>query len=128
VVDGAARMGMHGPFGFKERLAEISLVVRPSFILLDGRKGFTNGGPDEGDLATLDFMAAGSDPLAIDAVGLAFLRLAGTTRTLTGGPVWKLPMMKRAAEIGVGASSVDQLVLTGLEPTAEANVRKQLSA
>ena len=128
VVDGAARLGMHGPFGFKERLAEISLVVRPSFILLDGRKGFTNGGPDEGDLATLDFMAAGSDPLAIDAVGLAFLRLAGANRTLTGGPVWSLPLMKRAVEIGVGIASADQLVLVGLEPTAETNVRKQLSA
>jgi uncharacterized protein (DUF362 family) len=46
---------------------------------MDGRAGFTNGGPDVGDLARLDFLAASVDPLAIDAVGLGFLRMAAPT-------------------------------------------------
>ncbi|MDP1824249.1 MAG: DUF362 domain-containing protein [Archangium sp.] len=128
VVDGGARLAMHGPFGLKQRLAEISLVVRPSFVLMDGRKGFTDGGPDEGDLATLDFMAAGSDPLAIDAVGLGYLRMAGANRAISSGSVWSLPMMKHAAELGIGAASAAQLVLRGMDATAEAGLRARLEA
>lgn len=127
VVDGAARLAMHAPRGVKERLAELSLVVRPSLIVLDGRQGFTDGGPDEGDLARLDFLAAGSDPLAVDAVGLGFLRLAGANATLSRGSVWNLPVMKRAAEVGVGAASAAQLVLRGLDAEAEATLRAQLA-
>lgn len=126
VVEGSARLGMHGPFGLKQRLAEISLVVRPSLILMDGRKGFTDGGPDEGALATLNFLAAGTDPLALDAVGLAQLRLAGTNQTLSRGSVWALPTMKRAAEIGVGISSAEQLILRGMDPVAEGKLRARL--
>lgn len=128
VVEGASRLGMHGPFGLKQRVAEISLVVRPALIVMDGRKGFTDGGPDEGDLATLNFLAAGTDPIAVDAVGLAFLRLAGANKNLSRGPVWALPMMKRAGEIGVGISSADQLLLRGMDAVAEAKLRAKLSA
>ncbi len=127
VVDGGARLRMHLPFSLRERVAEISLVVRPSLIVMDGRQGFTNGGPDQGDLATLDFLAAGRDPLALDAVGLGFLRLAGTNATLSRGSIWALPMMQRAAEIGVGATSAQQLSLLGMQPAAEARLRAQLA-
>ena len=73
VVNGFSRLRMHVPWGLKERLAEINLVVRPSLILMDGRQGFTDGGPDSGDLAHPGFIAAGSDPVAIDAVAAAWL-------------------------------------------------------
>lgn len=127
VVDGSARLGMHGPFGLKQRLAEISLVVRPSFVLMDGRKGFTDGGPDDGDLTSLDFLAAGSDPVAIDAVGLGYLRLAGANADVSRGSVWALPMMKRAAELGLGASSAEQISLRDLDAAAEAQLRAHLA-
>lgn len=127
VVDGGARMGMHFPGGFKERLAELSLVVPPSLVLMDGRAGFTNGGPDTGDLAQLDFLAASTDPLAIDAVGLGFLRLAGANERLMKGSIWALPVMKRAADIGVGASASERIHLLGLSPEEEAPLRAQLA-
>ncbi len=125
VVDGHARMGMHFPSGFKQRLAEISLVVRPALVVMDGRKGFTNGGPDAGDLATLDFLAAGADPLALDAFGLAQLRLAGTNERLSRGPLWELPVMKRAAELRLGTSDPARIRLTGLSDADEARVRRE---
>lgn len=127
VVEGAARLAMHAPIGVKERLAELSLVVRPALVVLDGRQGFTDGGPDQGDLQALDFLAAGSDPLAVDAVGLGFLRLAGANATLSKGSVWNLPVMKRAAEVGVGAAAAEQLAVRGLSAGEEARLREQLA-
>jgi uncharacterized protein (DUF362 family) len=126
VVSGSARLGMHFPGGFKQRLAELSLVVRPSLVLMDGRQGFTDGGPDEGDLAKLDFLAASNDPLAIDAIGLAHLRLAGANARVSTGSLWDLPVMKRAREAGVGAGSAAELALVGLGAEEEARLRRAL--
>jgi uncharacterized protein (DUF362 family) len=127
VVDSGARLGMHLPSGFRERLAEINLVVRPSLVVMDGRQGFVDGGPDSGDLATFDFLAAGADPVAIDAVGLAHLRIAGANDTIMGGSVWALPVLKRAVELDLGAASAADLAFTGATAEHEASVRAQLT-
>jgi len=124
VVDSGARLGMHFPSGFKQRLAELSLVVRPSLIVMDGRQGFTDGGPDSGDLASFDFLAAGTDPLAIDAVGLANLRIAGTNSRIAEGSIWSLPLMARAAQLR--PSGVQRVRLTGLSPQETARWLKEL--
>jgi uncharacterized protein (DUF362 family) len=127
VVKGFSRLRMHIPWGLKERLAEINLVVRPSLILMDGREGFTDGGPDSGDLAHPGFIAAGSDPVAIDAIGLAHLRLEGANREIGEGSVWAIPMMKRAAEIGLGVGGEQGIALAGADSESEAALRAQLS-
>jgi uncharacterized protein (DUF362 family) len=127
VVDGAARLRMHLGPGLQARLAEISLVANPSLVVLDGRAGFADGGPDEGDRCQPDFIAASTDPLALDAVGLAFLRLAGTNDAIGRGSLWRIPMMRRAAEIGVGAASVDRIVLAGAGGADAARLRREMS-
>ncbi len=127
VVNGSSRLRMHVPWGLKERLAEINLVVRPSLIVMDGRQGFTNGGPDSGDLAHPGFIAVGSDPVAIDAVGLAHLRLEGANEEIGEGSVWAIPMMKRAVEIGLGIGGEERLTLLGTDPESEAALRSQLA-
>jgi uncharacterized protein (DUF362 family) len=127
VVNGMSRLRMHVPWGLKERLAEINLVVRPSLIVMDGREGFTDGGPDSGDLARTGFIAAGADPVAIDAIGLAHLRLEGANSAIGEGSVWAIPMMKRAVEIGLGVGSEEGIVLVGAAPESEAALRAQLA-
>lgn len=127
VVDGGARMGMHLPGGFKERLAELSLAVRPSLVLMDGRQGFTDGGPDEGDLAKLDFLAASDDPVAIDAVGVAQLRLAGANPRLAKGSLWALPVLAHARELDLGVRSAQKLRFFGLAPEEEQRLRRELA-
>jgi uncharacterized protein (DUF362 family) len=126
LVDGRARLPMHVPLGLKERLAEISLVVRPSFIVLDGRQGFVSGGPDGGDLARPGVLLAGRDPVAVDAVGLAHLRLQGAGGAIGQGSIWALPQLARAAALGIGASGAAEIALVGLDAAAEARVREQL--
>ncbi len=127
VVNNSSRLRMHLPWGLKERLAEINLVVRPSLIVMDGREGFTDGGPDSGDLARPGFVAAGSDPVAIDAIGLAHLRLEGANDAIGKGSVWAIPMMKRAVEIGLGVGSEEGITLVGADPESEAALRAQLA-
>ena len=127
VVNGFSRLRMHVPWGLKERLAEVNLVVRPSLIVMDGREGFTDGGPDSGDLARPGFIAVGSDPVAIDAIGLAHLRLEGANKDIGEGSVWAIPMMKRAVEIGLGVGSERGLALVGADPEREAALRAQLA-
>jgi uncharacterized protein (DUF362 family) len=126
VVNAFSRVRMHLPWGLKERLAEINLVVRPSLIVMDGREGFTDGGPDSGDLAHTGFIAAGSDPVAIDAIGLAHLRLEGANPGIGEGSVWAIPMMKRAVEIGLGIGGEQGITLVGTDPESEAALRAQL--
>lgn len=128
VVSGSwNRLRMHLPRGLKERLAEINLAVRPSLIVMDGRQGFTDGGPDSGDLAHPGFIAAGADPVAIDAIGLAHLRLEGANPAIGEGSVWAIPMMKRAVEIGLGIGSGTGIALVGTDPESEAALRAQLA-
>jgi uncharacterized protein (DUF362 family) len=127
VVKGSSRLRMHLRWGLKERLAEINLVVRPSLVVMDGREGFTDGGPDSGDLARTGFIAAGSDPLAIDAIGLAHLRLEGANQAIGEGSVWEIPMMKRAVEIGLGVGSEQAIELLGTDPETEAALRAELA-
>jgi uncharacterized protein (DUF362 family) len=127
VVQGSARIGMHAGSGLRERIAEISLVVRPSLVILDGRQAFTDGGPDSGALERTDFVAAGRDPLAVDVVGIAELRLAGTKESLMRGPIVDVPMIRRAAVIGVGNAVGDRIRLTGADPQHELAIRAVLS-
>jgi uncharacterized protein (DUF362 family) len=127
VVKNSSRVLMHIPWGLKERLAEIPLVVRASLIVMDGRQGFGDRGPDSGPLVETGFMAAGADPVAIDAVGLAHLRLEGANETISGQSIWSLPMMKRAAEIGLGAAGSADIELVGVDAAGAAAVRAQMA-
>jgi len=54
---------------------------------------------------------AGKDRVAIDAIGVAILRLFGTTPAVSQGPIFSLQQIARAAELGVGIKSPDQIEL-----------------
>lgn len=120
IVAGGKRMRMHAGGGFRNRLAEIALVMRPSLIVLDARLGFSDGGPDEGALVRPGLIVAGADPLAVDAVGVAILRLHGTNDALSKGSIWSIPMLRRAAEIGLGATGPSAIRLAGAGKVAAA--------
>ena len=128
LVAGGKRARMHTGPGFKDRLAEISLAVRPALIVMDGRQGFADGGPDSGALVQPGFIAASTDPVAIDAVGIAHLRIAGTNETLAAGPIWSIPLLRHAVAIGAGVPSPQRIRLVGLDAAGEAAIRSQLLA
>lgn len=110
------RLHLHWPAGFRERVAELNLPWKPSLILLDGRRVFTDHGPDSGTEKSPGVFIAGFDPIATDVVGLALLRSLGTTPTVQGQAPWSLPVVHRAVELGLGARSTADLLLKGDAP------------
>jgi len=92
-------------------IAEINSVYQPALVVLDGVEAFVNGGPDKGKLVHPGVVLAGSDRVAIDAVGVAILRYFGTTPEVANGPIFQLEQIARAVELGLGARSPEQIEL-----------------
>ena len=53
----------------------------------------------------------GSDRVAIDAVGVALLRLHGGNRTISAGRVFEQEQIARAVELGLGVKGPEQIEL-----------------
>ena len=100
-------------------IAEINTAYAPSLIVLDGVEAFRTGGPDSGDKVAANVVLAGSDRVAVDAVGVAILRLLGTTPAVSEGPIFSQEQLARAVELGLGAASGAEIELvTGDEESA----------
>jgi len=93
----------------RQMIAEINEPYSPALILMDGIDVFISGGPMRGELAHAGVMVAGTDRIAIDAVGVAILRLLGTTPEVAGGKIFQLDQISRAVEIGLGISSPGEI-------------------
>lgn len=111
------------------KIAEINSAYQPDLILIDGVTAFTSGGPDKGQLVEADVVLAGTDRIAIDAVGVALLRHLGTTRKVSKGPVFEQQQIARAVELGLGVSGPGEIQLVTDDPESEAyaaRIREQL--
>jgi len=63
---------------------------------------------------------AGTDRIAIDAVGVALLRHFGTTPEVSAGPIFELEQIARAVELGLGVNVPEEIqLITDDQPSAE---------
>ncbi|MGA9349415.1 MAG: hypothetical protein WBW48_11515, partial [Anaerolineae bacterium] len=76
-----------------------------------GIEAFTDGGPDRGSKVRAEVMLAGTDRIAVDAVGVAILRHLGTTPQVSRGAIFEQEQIARAVELGLGVSSPDEIDL-----------------
>jgi len=104
----------------RHMIAEINAAYSPDLVVMDGIEAFIDGGPAIGTRVEAGVMLASSDRVAIDAVGVAVLRLLGTTPEVTNGPIFALDQIARAAELGLGVSSPDQIQLVTGDGGSEA--------
>ncbi len=114
----------------RQLIAEINTAYSPALVLLDGVDAFVDGGPHVGKRVKADVMIAGTDRIAIDAVGVAILRFLGTTPEVTNGKIFDQDQIKRAVELGLGVKSAAEIKLvTGDKESAEyaAVIRKILA-
>lgn len=111
---------MHGSRYQRQMIAEINTAYNPELIVLDGVDAFVDGGPDRGTRVNADVIIAGSDRIAVDAVGVAILRLFGTTPEVSQGPVFRQDQIARAVELDLGVSAPEQIQLTTDGPESEA--------
>jgi uncharacterized protein (DUF362 family) len=111
---------LHGSRYQRLMIAEINQLYRPSLVLLDGLEGFADGGPDHGTLVKPGVLLLGSDRVAIDAVGVALLRLHGGNRTISAGRIFDQEQIARAAQLGLGAKGPEQIELLTDDPESRA--------
>ena len=102
---------LHSSANQRLMIAEVNRTYRPSLIVLDGVDAFVRGGPAQGEKVRAGVMLASTDRIAIDAVGIAILRMLGTTQAVSAGSIWSQAQIRRAADLGLGAVSADAIEL-----------------
>lgn len=115
-VDGSHNyMGeLHGSQYQRQMIAEINTAYAPSLIVMDGVDAFVDGGPAVGTMVSPSVVIAGSDPVAIDAIGVAILRMFGTTPQVSQGNVFEQEQIARAVELGLGIDTPERInIVTG---------------
>ena len=108
-------------------IAEINSAYVPELIVLDGVEAFTTGGPDSGKLVRSNVILAGTDRVAIDAVGVALLRHFGTTPEVSRGAIFEQEQIARAVQLGIGIGSPKQIELV-TDDHESAEFAKQIRA
>jgi uncharacterized protein (DUF362 family) len=103
------RRTMHSSPDMRRMIAELNTGYRPDLIVLDGVAAFTDGGPSRGELKAANVMIAGVDRVAVDAVGLAMLKLLGSNEAIMSRPIFGQEQMARAVELRLGAAGPDAI-------------------
>lgn len=108
--DGYSYMNeLHSSPHQRKMIAEINAAYKWDLIIMDGVISFVDGGPMEGTRRDANVFVAGTDKIAIDAVGVALLRMLGTTPNVSKGPIFEQEQIARAVELGIGISSLDEV-------------------
>jgi len=96
---------LHSSFlSMRKMIAEINQAYTPSLILLDGIEAFVDGGPGRGTRKKADVILAGTDRIAIDAIGLAVLKELGSNPAIMEKKIFDQEQISRAVELGLGVS------------------------
>ena len=104
----------------RSMIAEINAVYDPALIVLDGVEAFIDKGPDRGTKVWGDVILAGTDRVAIDAIGLAVLRSLGYTGVAAEGSIFSQEQIARAVELGLGIDSVEKINFITGDPESAA--------
>ncbi|NWF93509.1 MAG: DUF362 domain-containing protein [Syntrophaceae bacterium] len=89
----------------RKMIAEINQPFKPTLIVLDGMDAFVDGGPMTGRPVRGEVFLASTDRVAIDAVGVAILKLLGSNESIMKPKIFEQEQILRAVELGLGASS-----------------------
>lgn len=95
----------------RRMIAEIHQAFTPNLIVMDGVDVFVDGGPSRGKQLSAGVILAGTDRVAIDAVGLAILKQLGSNDAIMSTKIFEQEQQQRAVELGLGISSPDHIDL-----------------
>ncbi|MBN1571136.1 MAG: DUF362 domain-containing protein [Acidobacteria bacterium] len=110
---------MHASEHIRRMIAELNYGYKPQLIVMDGVDIFVDGGPMTGKPAKAGIIVAGTDRIAIDAVGLAVLKNHGANDAIMSRKIFEQEQLARAAELDLGVKSPDQIEIV----TADAESR-----
>ena len=92
------------------KMVELGIPVAPDLIIMDGRKSFVTGGPDNGEIVQPNVILASGDRLAIDIEGLKILQ-SYPRENLIQMPPWEIPSIQRAVELGLGVAGEEEYIV-----------------
>lgn len=95
----------------RKMIAEINAVYNPSLVVLDGIEAFTDGGPSRGKRVKVDVILAGTDRIAIDAVGIAILKELGSNKNIMDKKIFDQEQIARAVELELGVDGPEKIEL-----------------
>ena len=110
---------LHSSRHQRKMIAEINAAYKWDLVIMDGIVSFIDGGPMEGTRRKANVFVAGTDKIAIDAVGVALLRMLGTTPEVSEGSIFDLEQIARAVELGIGVSSFEDIEFLTDSPESE---------
>lgn len=108
----------HSPYQ-RKMIAEINEPFKPALVVLDGIEAFVDGGPMTGKRARADVFLASTDRVAIDATGVAILKLLGSNESIMRRKIFEQDQITRAVELGLGASSPSEIVLSAADEKSQ---------
>jgi uncharacterized protein (DUF362 family) len=93
----------------RKMIAEMNYPYKPALVVMDGVEAFYTGGPMSGSRWKADLTFASTDRVALDAVGVAALKMHGSTNKIEKKPIFGQDQIRRAVELGLGVSSPDMI-------------------
>jgi uncharacterized protein (DUF362 family) len=102
-------MELHASSFQCQMIAEINQVYAPALIVMDAVQIFTQGGPETGEIADSEIIAASYDRVALDAVAVAILQCFGAGYPFNEKDIFDQEQIKRAAELKLGAQSAEEI-------------------
>jgi uncharacterized protein (DUF362 family) len=99
----------------RRMIAEMNWAYKPALIVMDGIEAFYTGGPMSGARWRADLTFASDDRIAIDAVGVAALKMHGTTGKIEGREIFELDQIARAVELGLGVKGPEEIELVPVD-------------
>lgn len=93
----------------RKMIAEINEPFKDDLIVLDGIDAFVDGGPMTGKRVKGEVFLASADRVAIDAVGVAILKLLGSNDSIMKPKIFEQEQIARAVELGLGVSSASEI-------------------
>ena len=122
---------LHGSADQRRMIAEINTAYKPALIVLDGLVAFVDQGPMTGPRKDAGVFLAGTDRVAVDAVGVAILKQLGSNDAIMKPAIFAQEQISWAAQLELGASSAADIVIETPDAASEAyaeTIRKILAA
>ncbi|MCK4944201.1 MAG: DUF362 domain-containing protein [Candidatus Aminicenantes bacterium] len=115
---------LHSSPKMRSMIAELNQPFQPKLLIMDGVEAFVDGGPMTGTRKQANVFLAGSDRVAMDAVGVAILKELGSNSAIMEKKIFEQEQIERAARLGIGISHPEKIELIANDPTSIAYTKK----
>lgn len=124
MIAGSNMRELHSSDHIRDMIAEMNVAYRPKLIVMDGVEAFVDGGPMTGTKWQANLTFASDDRVAIDAVGVAALKMHGTTKAIESKRIFEQDQIRRAVELGIGVPSPEDIDLVPVDEVSAEVVGK----